>query len=87
MLWVGVWSQVRGYSDFCLLQGLGRDPDFKTPKIPTKFGIPQKYLPFSSYPKKCQDFSEPKLSTMLSMFTYEHVYLDLIEQKMDETFD
>ena len=38
-----------GYSDFCLLQGLGRNPDFKPPKIPTNFGIPQKYLPISSY--------------------------------------
>ena len=27
-------------SDFCLLQGLNRSPDFKPPKIPTSFGIP-----------------------------------------------
>ena len=39
----GEGGGVRGYSEFCLLQGLGCNPDFQPhQKIPTNLGIPQK---------------------------------------------
>ena len=52
-VWGGMWNSTvsapdhcllvpGGYSDFCLLQGLGRNPDFKPKKIPTNFGIHKK---------------------------------------------
>ena len=53
-------------SNFCLLQGLSRSPDFKPPKYQQALAYPRpppkkkENLQISSYPRKYKDFSATK---------------------------